>query len=211
MNSSMEEEHDFGKLASESDLSRAVDSLKSHGINVFVVNNKEEALAKVKHLIPKGVSIANGSSTTLNEIGFVDYLKSGSHGWRNLHKEVLEEKDPIKQNDMRRKMVTADYFLGSVNAISKTGALVACDASGSRVGAYLFAAKNLLLVAGTNKITNSLDEAMQRIREYVFPLENERAKKAYGSGSMTSKWAIIEHEKTPNRITLILVKEKLGF
>ena len=47
MNSLMEEERDFGKLASESDVTRTVDSLKSHGINVFVVNNKEEALAKV--------------------------------------------------------------------------------------------------------------------------------------------------------------------
>lgn len=210
MNSFMEGEHDWNKLASESDLSRTVESLKSHGINVFVVNNKEEALAKVKHLIPKGVTIANGSSTTLNEIGFVDYLMKGNHGWKNLHEQVLAEKDPVMQNDMRRKMVTADYFLGSINAISKTGALVACDASGSRVGAYLFAAKNLLLVAGTNKITDTLEDAMQRVREYVFPLENARAKKVYGMNSMTAKWAIIEHER-PNRITLILVKEKLGF
>lgn len=205
-----EEEHNWAKLASENDLMHAVGSLKSHGINVFVVNNKEEALAKVKHLIPKGVSIANGSSTTLTEIGFVDYLMKGSHGWRNLHEEVLKEKDPVKQNDLRRKMVTADYFLGSVNAISKNGELVACDASGSRVGAYLFAAKNLLLVAGTNKITDNLESAFQRVREYVFPLENARAKKIYGMNSMTAKWAIIEHER-PNRITLILVKEKLGF
>ena len=179
MNSFMEGEHDWNKLASESDLSRTVESLKSHGINVFVVNNKEEALAKVKHLIPKGVTIANGSSTTLNEIGFVDYLMKGNHGWKNLHEQVLAEKDPVMQNDLRRKMVTADYFLGSINAISKTGALVACDASGSRVGAYLFAAKNLFSSL-VHKITNTLEEAMQRVREYVFPLENARAKKVYG-------------------------------
>ncbi len=206
-----EDEHNWAKLASESNLSRTVDSLKSHGINVFVVSNKEEALAKVKHLIPKGVSIANGSSATLTEIGFVDYLMKGSHGWKNLHEEVLKEKDPVKQSDLRRKMVTADYFLGSINAISKTGELVACDASGSRVTAYPFAAKNLILVAGTQKITNSLNEAMERVREYVFPMESARAKKVYGMGSTLGKWVIIEYEKIPNRTTLILVKEKLGF
>jgi hypothetical protein len=209
----MEDEHNWSELASESDLIKTVESLKSHGINVFVVNNKEEALAKVKHLIPKGVSVANGSSTTLIEIGFVDYLMKGggSHGWKNLHEEALKEKDPVKQGDLRRKMDTADYFLGSVNAISKTGELVACDASGSRVSAYPFAAKNLILVSGINKITDNLDGAFQRVREYVFPLESARAKKAYGIGSTLGKWVVIEHEKIPNRTTLILVKEKLGF
>jgi hypothetical protein len=205
-----DDEQRWAKLASESDLAQTIESLKSHGINVFVVNNKEEALAKVTHLIPKGVSIANGSSTTLVEIGFVDYLMKGSHGWKNLHEEALKEKDPVKQNDLRRKMATADYFLGSVNAISKTGELVACDASGSRVTAYPFAAKNLLLVAGTNKITNSLNEAMERVREYVFLLESARAKKVYGRGSMLGKWVIMERD-FPNRTTLILVREKLGF
>ena len=205
-----DDEQRWAKLASESDLAQTIESLKSHGINVFVVNNKEEALAKVTHLIPKGVSIANGSSTTLVEIGFVDYLMKGSHGWKNLHEEALKEKDPVKQNDLRRKMATADYFLGSVNAISKTGELVACDASGSRVTAYPFAAKNLLLVAGTNKITNSLNEAMERVREYVFLLESARAKKVYGRGSMLGKWVIMERD-FPNRTTLILVIEKLGF
>ena len=88
---------------------------------------------------------------------------------------------------------------------------MACDASGSRGTAYPFAAKNLILVAGVQKITTTLDEAMKRVREYVYPLEDERAKKAYGMSSTTGKWVIIEREIIPNRTTLILVKEKLGF
>ena len=153
----------------------------------------------------------NGSSTTLTEIGFTEYLKSGSHGWKNLHLLILEEKDPTQQLELRRKAASAEYFLGSVNAISKTGALIACDASGSRVTAYPFAAKKLILVAGTQKICDSLDEAMQRVRDYVFPLEDARALKAYGRNSSLGKWVIIEKEVIPDRITLILVKEKLGF
>ena len=202
---------DWDKILGDEELDEAVKNIESRGIKVIVVENKEEALEKLKSLIPKEASIANGSSTTLNEIGFVSYLQEGDHGWKNLHKEVLEEKDPARQAELRRKMVTADYFLGSVNAISKNGELVACDNSGSRVGAYHFAAKNLLLVAGCQKIADNLEGAMRRIKEYVFPLENERAKKAYGTGSNMSKWIIIEKEIIPHRITLILVKEKLGF
>lgn len=202
---------DWARIPTEDELNDTIKNMKSRGMNVILVENKEEALEKIKKIIQKGASVANGSSTTLNEIGFVEYLMSGKHGWKNLHEDVLKEKDPAKQADLRRKMDTADYFLGSVNAISKNGELVACDASGSRVGAYPFAAKNLLIVAGIQKVTDNLEEAMKRVREYVFPLENERAKKAYGMGSTLGKWAIIEHEKIPSRTSIILVKEKLGF
>ena len=198
-------------MPNEKELEMVVEAIKSRGINVIVVENKKKALEKIKELIPRGAEVSNGSSTTLNEIGFIDYLKSGRHGWKNLHEEILKEKDVAKQMDLRRKLVTSEYFLGSVNAIAKTGELVACDASGSRVTAYPFAAKYLILVAGLQKITSSLDEAIKRIREYVYPLEDKRAKEAYGMNSTTGKWVIIEREIISNRTTLILVKERLGF
>ena len=201
----------FAEIPNEKELKHTIENIKSRGINAILVDNKRQAIEKIKEIIPKGSEVTNGSSTTLNEIGFTDYLKSEQHGWKNIHEEIIKEKDIQKQMDLRRKSVTAEYFLGSVNAIAKTGELVACDASGSRVSAYSFAAKNLILVAGINKITKNLEEAMKRIREYVYPLENERAQKAYGMPSTTGKWVIIEREIIPNRITLILIREKLGF
>lgn len=205
------ETQNWVKIPDEKELKQTIDNIKSRGINVILVNNKSEALEKIKKTIPKGASIANGGSTTLEQIGFIGYLMEGKHGWKNLHEEVLKEKDSAKQAELRRRMVTADYFFGSINAISKNGELVACDATGSRVTAYPFAAKNLILVAGYQKIVNNLEDAFKRVREHVFPLENERAKKAYGSGSTFGKWVVIEHEVFKDRTTLILVKEKLGF
>jgi hypothetical protein len=52
---------------------------------------------------------------------------------------------------------------------------------------------------------------MKRIKEYVYPLEDERAKRVYGMSSTMGKWVILEREIIPNRTTLILVKERLGF
>jgi len=139
-------------------------------------------------------------------------LKSGNHKWKNLHEDILKEKDYGKQSDLRRKALTkTDYFLSSVNAITEDGKLVAVDASGSRVGALPFAAKKVLIVAGANKIVPNLEEAFNRIRNYVINLENERAMKVYGMKSGFGKWVIIEKESIPNRIKLILVKEPLGF
>jgi len=202
---------DWNKLPSEKEIEETERNLKSHGINVIIVDNKKEALEKLKNLIPRGASIANGGSTTLEQMGFIDYLIKEKPGWKNLHEEVLKEKDAAKQADLRRRMVTADYFLGSVNAIAKTGALVSCDTTGSRSGAYLFAAKNLIIVSGINKITDNLQKAMERVEEFVFPLENARAMKAYGRGAGLNKWMIMEKEVIPDRTTLILIKEKLGF
>lgn len=201
---------DWTKLADDKTLNETVKNVKARGINVVVVGNKKEALEKIKKLIPKNVDVAVGSSTTLNEIGFIGFLESGSY-WKSWNKKVISENNDEKRNTLRRMGVTADYFLGSVNAVSKNGELVACDASGSRVTAYPFAAKNLILVAGIQKITDSLEKAMLRVREYAYPLEDKRAKKAYGMSSTIGKWVIIEREIIPGRITLILVKERLGF
>lgn len=193
-------------------INKTVDAIKSRGITVILADTKEDALEKVKELIPEGKSIMNGSSRTLEEIGLIEYLKDNSNIWNNLHVPAMMEKDQMKQTQLMKEAQLAEYFLGSVNAIAETGELVAADASGSRIGAYPFAAGNVLLVAGVNKIVPTLNEAITRIREYVLPLESERVKKEMGMpGSMIGKMLIFEREMFEGRTTLVLVKEKLGY
>lgn len=201
----------YEKLPSEETIAKTAEAIKQRGIAMIVVSNKEEALEKVKSLIPEGASVMNGSSTTLDEIGFIEYLQSGKHQWQNLHEPILKEQDQQKRMELMRQAILADYFLGSINAIAETGELVAADASGSRIGAYPFAAGKVILVSGVNKIVPKLEDAIKRVREYAYPLEDERAKKVYGMGSVVGKMLIIEKEIFPQRTTLILVKEKLGF
>ncbi len=186
-------------------------SLRDRGMTVAVVDTKAEALDWLKANIPAGAEVMTGSSTTLDEIGFSDFLKSESSPWKNVQANVWSEQDEGKRNDLRREANASEYFLASANAIAQTGEIVSVDATGSRVGAFLFTAKYLILVVGTQKITPSLDSAMQRIREYVLPLEDKRAQAAYGVGSATNKWVIIEREPTPGRITILFVNEKLGY
>ena len=201
----------YEQMPDEQTLLSTKANLEAHGFGVIITANKEEALAKLKELIPQGAEVMTGSSTTLIELGFIKHLESPDHSWKSLHKEIGSASDDSKRSDLRRRHSAAEYFLGSVNAISQTGELVACDASGSRVSAYPFAAKHLILVSGTQKIVPNLELAMKRVREYVFPLEDARALKAYGMHSTLGKWVILEREFVPKRITLVLVKEKLGF
>lgn len=203
---------EYTKIASDSVIEKTVKALKERNIQAIVVNTKEEALEKIKELIPQGGSVMNSSSTTLNEIDFVDYLKDGQHGWDNVHANILNEKDKSKQSRLRKESVLADYFLGSVHAITENGQLVIASASGSQMPSYAFTSDNVIWVAGTQKIVPTLDVALARIRDYVVPLEDARVKNIGYPGTTWARTLIIENEIMPNRhLTMILVKEKLGF
>lgn len=203
----------YNILASQESINKTVQSLIANGFQVEVLNNKVEALEKIKSLIPRGASIHNGSSTTLQEIGYIDYLKSGNHEWDNLHAHILAETDPKMQNKLRHESAFSDYYLGSVHALSETGEMVIASNTGSQLPHLVFTSPNLILVVGTQKITQTLGEAIKRLEEYVVPLEDKRAMKTYKSHTMHTKTVIL-HKENPmlNRnVKVLLVKELLGF
>ena len=201
----------WSRIPAEQDIASSVKEIEARGIKVLRARDGREALVKIQEIIPPGAEVMNGSSTTLIEIGYPDLLKSEQHNWVDLSTRVTSEDDDDVRNEMRRKSVTAEYFLSGVNAIAASGELVSCDASGSRVGAWPFAARHLVLVAGVNKIVPSLADALQRIREYAYPLEDARYKKAYGTASQIGKCVILSNEMQQGRVTLILVNDVLGY
>ena len=195
----------------EDTLAAAVENLEANGFEVVVVDTADEALDAVTDQIPAGASVMNGHSTTLEEIGFDDYLSEGDHDWESLPDRIWSIDDDAEREAARRDAQTADYFLGSVNAISATGELVAADMSGSRIGAYPFAAGNVVIVSGTNKVVDSLDDAFDRLENVAYPLENERAQEAYGVGSAIAKQLVFRKEMDEGRTTLVLVRDQLGY
>jgi len=190
---------------------RTAKAIENRGIHVITAEHGDAALAALRALIPPGAEVMNGSSTTLAEIGYEDLIAGGTSGWKNVHDRITAEDDGARRAELRRKSVTADYFISGANAIAETGEIVACDASGSRVGAWPFAAGHLVIVAGTNKIVPTLDDALRRVWEYAYPLEDARAKRAYGIPSVIGKCVILAHEMNRGRVTLILIGEALGY
>jgi L-lactate utilization protein LutB len=203
----------YNTLASQESLSKTVDALIANGFQPEIVENKTEALERIKELIPKGASVHNGSSTTLQEIGYIDYLKLHTHGWNNLHEAILAETDPDKQTVLRRESAFSDYYLGSVHALSETGEMVIASNSGSQLPHLVFTSPNIILVVGTQKIVPTLGDAMDRLESHVIPLEDERALGAYNVHTMKAKTLIL-HKENPmmgRNVKIILVKEELGF
>ena len=203
----------YDQLASDVSINTTLDGLAKRNIEGMVVSSKVEAMEKIKELIPAGGSVMNGSSTTLEQIGFVDYLKNGKHGWNNLHEDIVAEKDPAKQGMLRKQAVLSDYYLGSVHALAETGEFVIASNTGSQLPHVVFTSPNLIFVVGAQKIVPTLMDALKRLEEYVIPLEDIRSRKAYGVGTNPNKVVIFKGENPMigRKVRLIVVKEVLGF
>lgn len=192
---------------------KTIASLTERGFDAMVVDTKEEALEKIKTLIPAGASVINGSSRTLEEIGYIAYLKAGAHGWNNLQDAIVAEKDPQKQSRMRKEATMADVYVGSAHAVSENGEMVIASATGSQMPSIVFNSPNAILVIGAQKITPTVEEALKRLKEQVFPLEDARMKAVGYPGSMMAKTLIYEREPAMmgRKVHIILVNEKLGY
>ncbi|MFZ2193269.1 MAG: lactate utilization protein [Candidatus Moraniibacteriota bacterium] len=199
------------KIPTKAVIKKVIENLKNRNISAEIVDDQTQALDRLKELIPAGVSLMTGSSTTLDQIGFSEFLKSGKHSWKNLKEEVLAEEDLTKQNELRRKSVLADYFLGSIHAITKDGVVLDASATGSQLPSYAFTSPHVIWVVGAHKITENLEDAFTRLGEYVFPLEDQRMKNSDYAGSVIGKILLVEKEFVPNRIHIIFVRQILGF
>jgi len=202
---------ELDRLPDDETVEETVANLEERGFDVIVVDDADEALTAVKSQIPDGVSVMNGHSTTLEEIGFDEFLSEGDHDWESLPDQIWSIDDDAERQTARRESQTADYFLGGINAVAQTGELVAADLSGSRIGAYPFAAGNVVIVTGANKVVPTLSDAFDRLESVAYPLENERAQEAYGAESAIAKQLVYRRETEEGRTTVVLVREQLGY
>ncbi len=203
----------YETLATKATADKTGQALLAKGIDVFVLANKAEALSKIKELIPQGASVMNGASRTLEQIGFVDYLKNGRHGWNNLHAAIVAETDKAKQSLLRKQALLSDYYLGSVHALVENGEFLIGSNTGSQLPHIVFSSPNLIFVVSTKKIVPTLAEAFKRLEEHVVPQENESMMKKYGVGTNLNKVLIFkgENKMLGRKIRIILVSENLGF
>lgn len=192
---------------------KTMNSLKKNGHLPEFFETKEEVLERIKELIPKGVSVMNGASRTLEDIGFIEYFKGNNHGWNNLHAEILAEKDVAKQNLLRKQSVLSDFYLGSAHAVTENGEILIASNSGSQLPHIVFTSENLIFVVGVQKITPTLSEAFNRLEKHVIPLENTRMQEVAGVDTYPSKIVILnrEPEFMGRKSYILFVNEELGF
>lgn len=204
----------YSELPTPEVLKQTADAVTARGIKVHVMEDEAAALSLVRSLIPGGATVMTAGSVTLKQIGLEELLKTGTHPWRNLRAEILAEKDPVQQSALRKQGTLAEYYLGSVQAISVTGEIVVASATGSQLSPYAYSSSNIIWIAGAQKIVPTIEEALRRTREYALPLEDQRMKNVgMKVGSFIGKLLIIEREAAYLRrnVNLILINKVLGF
>jgi hypothetical protein len=200
----------FAAPAEDVRVRRTAAALEANGITVLRAATSAEAKRIVLDLIPAGSQVHQGASQSLDVSGIAEEIERSGR-YEPLRPRVFSMDRATQADEIRRLTASPDVMLGSVHAVTETGALVAASVSGSQLGPYASGAGRVILVVGTQKIVPDLADALRRIDEYVFPLEDARALAAYGVHSGVNKILIINREWTPERITVVLCDEALGF
>ena len=147
-----------------------VKALEKRHFEAYYCPTKEEAVEKVMSLIPKGDLVGWGGSTTLKELGILDRIYA--EGYDLIDRRTAKTFE--ERQEIGRRCLLVDTYLSSSNAITEDGQLLNIDGLGNRVAAITFGPKNVIIVAGINKVVRDLDCAMARIKTIAGPLNIQR-------------------------------------
>jgi hypothetical protein len=207
---SIEAETEFSRLASKQQIRAVASALEHSGITARVVDSGEEARAAVRSILPVGAEVFNNTSRTLEVIGVAeDIERSGLY--QPLRPRLYRMDREMQGREMRQLSAAPDWVVGSVHAVTEQGSLLIASASGSQLGPIVSGAGHVILVIGGQKIVPDFNTGLRRLYEYCFPLEDRRAKEAYGVPSGVNNILVINKATAPGRTTAILVNESLGF
>ncbi|MCC6611823.1 MAG: lactate utilization protein [Anaerolineae bacterium] len=196
--------------ASEETLERVAEAMRARNIEVIVVDNGDEARQVVLERVPKGAEVHTGKSKTLQDAGIFDALHD-TEQYNSLRHKYMAMDRRTQADEIRKLTAAPDYMLGSVNAVTEAGILVAVSATASQLGAYAYTAGKVILVVGSQKIVPDLDAALKRGHEYVLPWEEaELQKRLPDVHTFVGKTLIIEREWQAGRMLVVLVREPIG-
>lgn len=194
------------------------ENLKKRHFEAYYCENKAQALEKAMELIPDGVTIGWGGAMSAQQIGLFDAL-------RNRNVTLLDRDkaaDAQERGALMKRSLMADVFLTGANALSLDGQMVNIDGNGNRVAAIVYGPNSVIVIAGMNKVMDSLERAVDRARTVAAPANAQRFNiatpcKAAGSchnctspDCICNQLLITRHCRPAGRIKFILVGEDLG-
>lgn len=194
------------------------EAMKKRGFDAYYVSTAEEARAKALELMPEGSTVSWGGSVTIDQIGLKQAVIEG--GYEVINRD--EAKTPEEKTEFMRKGLTCDVFLMSANAVSEDGQMVNIDGNGNRVAALCFGPKEVIVIAGMNKVAGSLEEAYVRARRFAAPVNAQRfdfetpcSKTGMCADCLSPQCIcsqmVVTRRTSSGRIKVILVGDDLGF
>ena len=196
-----------------------VKNLRKHHFDAYYCETREEALEKALSLIPEGECVGWGGATSAEQIGLLNALRTGAY--HAIDRDTAPSADA--RTEMMRRCLLADTFVTGSNAISLEGELVNIDGMGNRVAAIVYGPKKVLVIAGVNKITDTLEDALTRARTVAAPINKQRfgadtpctftgsCADCLSDGCICNQILITRNCRPAGRIQVIIVGEELGF
>ncbi len=186
-------------------------ALQENGISSVLVDTGAEAKAKVLELIPDGSEVMTMSSVTLETIGIENEI-NGSEKYNAVKPKLYSLDSKTQKREQKKLGSSPEYSVGSVHAVTQDGKVIIASNTGSQLPGYSYGSDHVIWVVGAQKIVKNLDDGMARLEEHVVPLEAKHMQEKYNlPGTFVSKLLIVNRETVPGRITLIFVKEALGY
>lgn len=200
----------FAKLASDEQIERTAKALEANGIHTLIAGHGEEAEKMFFDILPEGAEIFTSSSQTLEQLGIPAQLEISEQ--YDVVRNKLKKMDRKTQNrEMVKLGATPEYVAGSVHAVTEDGRVLIASNTGSQLAPYSASAAKVIWVVGAQKIVRDLEEGLRRVQEYSYPREDQRLRQAMGVPSGINKLLIFNKEIQPGRVTMIIVKEELGY
>ena len=198
---------------------RLVAELEKRHFEAYYCDDKEQALRKALELIPLKSKVGWGGATSADQIGLLHALRTGDFDVIDRDKAT----SPAERNRLMRECLMTDIFISGANALSVDGQMVNIDGIGNRVAAIVYGPEKVLIIAGMNKVEDSLEAAVQRARTVAAPINKQRFPAVTGcavsgvctdckaEGCICNQILITRNCKPAGRIMIILVGEELGF
>lgn len=198
-------------------------ALEANNFQAFVTATGQEAKDLVMNTLIPGLApsvVAFGGSMTVVNTGVHQAVKE-SRDYQVL--DTYEKIDPGKALELRRQALLSDLLITSANAVTEDGCLVNLDGTGNRVAAMAFGPKNLIILAGKNKIVADVDQAVERIKTLAAPINAIRLSRktpcaktgecmnCSSPDRICNVWAISEKSSPKHRIKVVLIAEDFGF
>lgn len=205
----------YSAPATKESVEKTAKALEAKQHVVKVVNDEKEAVAFLGSLLKDGVSVSTAGSQTLQEIGFVDYLKENDariNNFKGKAAKAAADGNQAEHGALLAQGLGADYFFSSVSAVTEEGNIFAADLTGTRIGGW-HAAKHLVIVLGSNKIVANDEEAEKRLTDYQYKLESARVRVAFGipSSTIVNKVAVRAANPFGPRTTVVIINKPFGY
>ncbi len=207
------------KIFYENQAAGIIKKLKLRKMEGYYADTMEDAMKKVLELIGSGTkSVAYGGSMTIDNSDLKQKIKEAGHDL--IIRENYKSDDEVKE--LKAKMVNADTFLMSTNAITLDGELINIDGRGNRVSFLIYGPDQVIVIAGMNKVVKDVDSGIDRTRNMASPANTVRLNcdtpcaKVGRCGdclenTICCEIVITRASIVPGRIKVILVGEELGY